>query len=53
MNSVDTSDFSFILLVRKTRSLQGRDISTNLLIFDILFDCIQRSSAARAYEIAW
>ena len=30
--------------VRKTPSLQGGDISTNLLIFDIFFDDIQRRS---------
>jgi len=41
----------FIPLVRKTRSLQGRDISTKLLIPDIFFQYIQRSTTAGGYEI--
>ena len=31
--------------VRKTPSLQGGDISTNLLIFDVFFDNIEGCSA--------
>lgn len=37
--------------VRKTPSLQGGDISTNLLIFDVFFDNIKRCSATGCYEI--
>ena len=37
--------------VRKTPSLQGGDISTNLLIFDVFFDDIQRSSPTGCHEI--
>ena len=37
--------------VRKTPSLQGGDISTNLLIFDIFFDDIQRRSPTGCHEI--
>ncbi len=35
----------FINLVRKTTSLKGVDIRTNLQIFDILFDNIKLSTA--------
>ena len=43
----------FIQLVRKTSSLQGLDIRTNLLIFDILFDNIQGGTSAGCYEVTW
>ena len=43
----------FINFVRKTSSLQGLDIRTNLLIFDILFDNINRSSSTGSYKVAW
>ena len=38
--------FFFINLVRKTTSLQGVAIRTNLLIFDILFDNMKWCSPA-------
>jgi len=39
--------FLFIL-VRKTPSLQGGDISTNLLFFDILFNNFERCTSQEA-----
>jgi len=42
----------FIQIVRKTSSLQGLDIRTNLLIFDILFDNIKRRTSA-GDKVAW
>jgi len=35
---------TFIQLVRKTSSLQGLDISTNLLFFDVFFNNIEGCS---------
>ena len=43
----------FIQIVRKTSSLQGLDIRTNLLIFDILFDNIKRRTSAGGDKVAW
>jgi len=42
-----------VVLVRKTSSLQGLDIRTNLLIFYMLFDNIKRRSSAGSNKIAW
>jgi len=42
-----------IQLVCKTSLLQGLDIRTNLLIFDILFDNIKRCTPAGCDKITW
>ena len=47
-----TLSIIFIHIVRKTSSLQGLDIRTNLLIFDILFDNTKRCTSTGGYEIA-
>jgi len=59
----DSTDWSYmgrglvsvriIQLVRKTTSLKGVDIRTNLLISDILFENIKRCTSAGSDKIAW
>jgi len=51
--AVDGPADDFIHIVRKTSSLQGLDIRTNLLIFDILFDNINGCTTAGCNKIAW
>ena len=43
---------NFIMLVRKTTSLEGVDIRTKSLIFDILFDNIKRCTTTGSDKIA-
>jgi hypothetical protein len=44
---------NFILYVRKTRSLQGLDISIKLLFFDEILNNIQGCSPTGSNKIAW